>query len=282
MVVKDLWFTHQTKPIRLNELWPRLWPCILNVQNYFATVRPHLWSLAFEEHFYHTLPLVLTLYVSSRKIFGKRIPLMVLCCLLVSVGWRIASIDDFDPDLKHLFYTHLRIDALSFGFLLSYVFYVRPKLWEILTERRTILLFAGLLAISPALLLPLEDRLLRTVGLTLLYLGYGSILIACVSESRRRHWLDHLLEGSIGRLLAFIGFSSYSIYLWHMEIGNAAVVLFHRYISIGNPSIQWLASTFTFLIASITGGFLIGKAVEMPVLKFRDHIFPARSASSHL
>jgi peptidoglycan/LPS O-acetylase OafA/YrhL len=73
------------------------------------------------------------------------------------------------------------------------------------------------------------------------------------------------------RLLAFFGASSYSIYLWHAFAYRAAEHL--------TAQLGWSPrSPLTFLVyvaASLGGGVLMARLVELPVLALRDRLLPA-------
>ncbi|HMJ61581.1 MAG TPA: acyltransferase [Bryobacteraceae bacterium] len=259
-------------------VWHSLWPSVFSVQNYLWLVKSHLWSLAVEEHFYLCLPLALICFASTPALLARRRVLIALVAVALGSLFLRGITGNVLPDFTNRYYTHLRIDSLAFGFLLAYVFHVHPRWWRKLSERRGLLFLFGLLAIAPAAILTYRSLWLGSVGLTALYLGYGAILIACVSESARRHWLDRVLEGPVGRSLAFIGFSSYSIYLWHIDIGGAAVNAVKPFLFVRYPELHWLAVTAVFAATAVASGILIGRAVEMPVLHLRDRFFPTRVA----
>lgn len=86
----------------------------------------------------------------------------------------------------------------------------------------------------------------------------------------------------MGRSLAFIGFSSYSIYLWHIDLGGVAAKFVKPFLFIGHPELRWLSVTAIFAVAAVFGGMLIGRAIEMPILHLRDRLFPARASLTKL
>ena len=91
----------------------------------------------------------------------------------------------------------------------------------------------------------------------MLYVGYGMVLAAVLTSTRR-------LAGPATPLFAFIGFYSYSIYLWHLPV---------LYV------LRWLrlppASAGIYFAGSLVVGVLVAKAVEIPTLRLRDWWFPA-------
>jgi peptidoglycan/LPS O-acetylase OafA/YrhL len=276
VAIEKLWIDRPAA--HFAEVWHSLWPSVFNIQNYLWLVKPHLWSLGVEEHFYLCLPLALLCFASTPALLARRRVLVALVAVALGCLWLRMLTGNVLPDLNNRYYTHLRMDSLGFGFLLAYMFHVRPQWWKKLGEWRGLLFVFGLVAIAPAAILPYRSLWLGSIGLTSLYLGYGAILVACVSESVRPHWLDRVLEGWVGRSLAFIGFSSYSIYLWHIDIGGAAVDAVKPFLFVRYTELHWLAATAIFALTAVAGGILIGRAVEMPVLHLRDRLFPTRVA----
>jgi len=116
----------------------------------------------------------------------------------------------------------------------------------------------------------------------MLYLGYGAVLVACVSKSAGKHWLDGVLHSWFGRGLAFIGFSSYSIYLWHTDLSRYTGRVGNWIAFLPSAELRWMCVTALYVITVVIGGVLIGKVVEMPGLAFRDRLFPARVATTQM
>src|SRR5437016_4037837 len=108
-----------------------LWSEVLFLQSYFPGVWGITWSLAVEEHFYLTLPLVLLLM--TRRSRGKPFAAMpyLFCAVAIfslacrfAAGWNQNGTGNY---LTYLYPTHLRIDGLMFGVLLSYFYHFRPE-----------------------------------------------------------------------------------------------------------------------------------------------------------
>lgn len=236
------------------------------MQSYFPGLWNHTWSLAVEEHFYLSLPVLLLLMIRRRSespfalipyVFGA-IAVFSLACRF-AVGWKENGTSNF---LIYYFPTHLRMDGLMFGVLLSYYKRFRPDVFDRIASWRGgwIVIVGAMVSLS---LFPVEDRNMHTWGFTLMYLGSGFLVAKAVA-----------FEGpgqirSISSLLASLGTYSYSIYLWHMFYQLRILSHFH------------IASFTLWFVCYFPGAILFGivaaKIIEFPVLRFRDRVFP-RSA----
>ena len=99
---------------------------------------------------------------------------------IVVLGLRFAT-DAWLPFQHHTHHwpTHLRIDSLLFGVMLSYLAHLKPATFAALVRWRVPLLCAGLVLVTPPFFLPANAPFVHTVGYTFLYLGYGAVLIFC-------------------------------------------------------------------------------------------------------
>ena len=127
-------------------------------------------------------------------------------------------------------------------------------------------LFAvGLLLTLPSYVIATDDPRLLSLGLTGNYLGYGMVLAAALATERP-------IAGPLTAPLAFVGFYSYSIYLWHFPV--LALVLQ------AVPARPY--DRIVFLVASIIVGVAVAKVVELPALRLRERLVPAEPASTRL
>jgi peptidoglycan/LPS O-acetylase OafA/YrhL len=238
------------------------------VQNYLPVAwwgREHAWSLAIEEHFYFLLPPALMLLVRWAPF--RRAPVRWAAVLAVTLGttalairWAMVRSGAEASDV--LFLTHTRIDALAFGVLLSVVWHFTPDRVATVRRLRWVLLPVGLLFTLPCYLLSNEHPFVLTLGLTLNYLGYGMVLAAVLT-------LPRMLPSPLGPALAYVGFYSYSIYLWHLPF--LAVVR--------NTLGGGAAAAAAFYAGSILAGVVVARLVEIPALRLRERWIPAPASS---
>jgi peptidoglycan/LPS O-acetylase OafA/YrhL len=250
---------------------------MLFLQNYLHRVYVHTWSLAVEEHFYLVLPWgLIVLFAACRRwkwdavraaswcFGGMAVVLLAMRCWSLSAEW--------DPRVHH-WPTHLRIDSLSFGVLLALVRRDRGEWlagWVRRWKRAILAVSVGLVA--PAWFLKLSSPFMHSVGFTMLFVGFGGVLLLSLygsgSERKSLRWC--------GDGLAYIGTYSYSIYLWHMAPVYWVVPLAERSLGV---TLGYGTVCVFMLIGSVVLGVAAAKVVEFPLLRLRDRWFPSRSGS---
>jgi peptidoglycan/LPS O-acetylase OafA/YrhL len=255
-------------------------PNFIHLQNYLGSPHGITWSLAVEEHFYLALPLFLLVIIPRRRDDGSMpaIPIAAAVLIVVCTALRFTNWNrPFDMYIQQT-PTHLRIDGLFFGVLLAYLFHIKPALLARIARHRLALLVLGAALLAPMGFYDVPDhRWIWTIGYTMIYVGYGCILIACLF-SPPGDLLGNLLASRPAAVLAWVGVFSYSIYLWQFEISYIPI---HKWVLRRLPhhplSLYWLVGTAIYLLAAILGGALLARIVEFPVLKLRDRLFPARA-----
>jgi peptidoglycan/LPS O-acetylase OafA/YrhL len=258
---------------QLAHAFSRFWPALVNIQNYKVVPRPQLWSLAIEEHFYLALPLLLIL-LARRTPDGttrlSRIP--VICVALAISCLAVRTVLVLTTTLNVRFQTYLCIDALFFGVTLAYLRAYRPGILDRFAHRRG-LLALGVLCLVPAVH---SGDLRKTLGLSLLYVGYGLILIRLVYAGSRGPILNRVIALPPSRFIAWIGTYSYSIYLWHYDTGWYGYNWAHRLSArLDWPnSLSWLASTSGWLVMAVVPAVILSKLIEIPVMRLRERLFP--------
>ena len=261
----------------------QLLPNLVHLQNYFEkyTLRGHTWSLAVEEHFYLALPLFLILLTRSWKNISAlalmplaALGVIVLCNVLrIVTNWNRPFILG-----THQYPTHLRIDGLFFGVLLAYLYHMKPEMLARVGRHRWTLLALGALLVLPMGIFDIDDhRWIWTIGFTMLYVGYGCVLLACVYTAPGDGVLGRTLFSIPSRFVAWIGVFSYSIYLWQADLGSIPTRHWIMPHLPQRPStVFWALSMFVSLALTIASGIIMSKLIEMPVLALRDRFFPGR------
>ena len=272
-----IFFQHKTLADSVGVLWPNL----LHVQNYFGTPRWHTWSLAVEEHFYLFLPLVLWLLTERPKNRLSMLPaiasgVFILCALL-----RFEAFTHPPAHYNPYTATHLRMDSLFFGVLLAYFYHLTPGRLKFVTRSRLKLFGAGaaLLLAFPALVIVAQSSLVvGSIGPVMLFSGYGCILLAVVYTPVGEGWLGRRWEGISARTVAFIGYFSYPIYLWHIDTNRpVSKLLDHLPLDHLTPEVRWLCAFAIYVLVAVAAGVLFGLVLEKPSLALRDRLFPSRT-----
>lgn len=252
-----------------------LLPNLIHLQNYLGTSDPtpysHTWSLAVEEHFYLALPILLLALCRWRKV--SWVPAITLVIGVACLAMRLRNWGRQYEAVTHYMPTHLRVDSLMFGVLLAYAYHLRPAALAFVPRLRPILVLIGVALVAPMFTRWLSDPLAFTIGYTTNYLGMGCILIACVDAESGL--VGRALAGPAGRVLAYIGFYSYSIYLWHMVAREQVLHYLHSYDAHGAGA-YFLMTAADIAIATALG-VISAKLVEQPFLALRDRVFPSRT-----
>ncbi len=253
---------------------------LLLTQNYIGSIWGHTWSLSVEEHFYLLLPLALAWMLRRGKGSDdpfRAIPMLFAGVAAACLAMRAANAylhPAFDHRL-HFQPSHLRIDSLLFGVLLSYLHNFRPGILRKLTRapwRMPLSMLSGV-ALVPALVLPYNDPIVYTAGFTLLYFSFGSMLVVSLYKEETR---KKSKPGWALKAMARMGFYSYTLYLWHVPLAQLFSWLAPRF----GPVNQYLLHALYFT-ACIAAGVVASWLVEIPLLKLRERLspMPARPAA---
>lgn len=247
---------------------------LLHIQNYFTSARGHTWSLAVEEHFYLLLPFVL--HFMTRRLAW--IPAMTA---MICAGCLVGRFND----LSHAYAaTHLRIDSLFFGVFLAYLQQFHgDALKTAVSGRRVLLAAGGFLMILPVMLVPNArlNEFVLTFGFSMNYLGFGAILLSLLYTKEQQGLMGRLLFSRIAKLIARIGYFSYGIYLWHMDLGYIPTLMILPFLAGLPGGCTWLFAMVFLIACSVVGGVLSTLLIELPVLKLRDRLVPTSISAAY-
>jgi peptidoglycan/LPS O-acetylase OafA/YrhL len=231
------------------------------LQNYFHEdkvylILSHTWTLAVEEHFYLLLPLLLTLLIG---LFSGRDPFRVIPPLFLFIASSCLALRYFTlGPYPYAWMTHMRLDGLFAGVALGYLYHFRVALFRKLTRHYALIL--ALLLCTPALFFNQPERIVQTLGLTCLYIGFSFLVAWSVVRTPKT-----FLGRAIAKGAAKIGFYSYSIYLWHTLICDA--FLYHANLS--------FIKFWIYIATTIAGGWAMAHLVELPYQALRERLFPS-------
>jgi peptidoglycan/LPS O-acetylase OafA/YrhL len=261
----------------------QLLPNFIHLQNYLGSPRGHTWSLAVEEHFYLLLPLFL-LWMSRqpRASYGKLIGTVTLSLMIACTALRLWWAHGGYHWPQNLTYTHLRLDSLFMGVFIAYWYYFHPAaLCRLKLHRKTVFLL-GLAMLSPMMMVHVVDSSwVGTYGFVLLYIGYGVIMLSVLPFGDEPGPLSGT-NNPILTAIAFVGFFSYPIYLWHFDVNEILMqYMLSRGFLVALPAgARWLLATIVYGGLSIAIGTGVSLVLEKPVLTLRDRLFPSALRTS--
>jgi peptidoglycan/LPS O-acetylase OafA/YrhL len=164
--------------------------------------------------------------------------------------------------------------------MLAYFYhYKNDQLNNFVEKNRSKLVLLSILFVLPfAFVSVTTNKFVPTIGVAMLYIGYGALLLVVVHSKMNEGKLGRFMASSIGLGIAAIGRYSYSIYLWHYELGMWLGTKLH-YLPHSRPEITWICLMLIYLPGSLIIGVLMSKLVEYPTLKMRDKILPSRTGA---
>lgn len=278
-----LWFSWQRwhgKPV---EIFASLRANLLHLQNYLGTPREHTWSLAVEEHFYLGLALLAALALGSPALRRHARRFFLPAALAVLAGLALLRHAQFvavGREGMNLYATHLRFDGLLIGVLLAYLHHFRPASLVVIQRRPLVTVAAGaILALPWMFATPDLNAWTAGPGLTLMYVGFALVVIGCV-HFEPTAWGRRVFAGWPAACLAAVGFYSYGIYLWHIDLVQTPMKKIAGLLADASlpSSVIWSACTLAYVVGAMAAGALMSRLIEIPVLAWRQKHFGAKSA----
>jgi hypothetical protein len=234
------------------------------------------WSLALEEQFYLSAPLLVW---GAAKLAPRRalIALTALCvaALVVRAGVYASRAQWTDDALERAVYfsTFARFDTLVAGVLCALVHHrhgATLTAWLSVPRNRGVIAVTGLSCLwsllQPDALLPLPAFHVLAWG-TITSLMYACVLALLL------HGGEGLLRSALS-LPAFRGVATlgYGVYLVHVPVCHTLVARLARALHArGTPmGVVWCASLAAALVASFAAAYVLHLCVEKPALRLRD------------
>lgn len=215
-------------------------------QNYTGEAS-HLWSLCVEEHFYIFLPLI---FILIQKLFSidrqKMLVTAIIGMIVMGIIFKFISFY-FTNSQDTFSATHNRIDALAWGVLLAWLIHRREK-WKV----NLLAAFLGLILIGVSIYFAFQNTYFnQLVYHSIVPFGFFLMLYGL-----------YAVNFSNFKIMRFIAYYSYNLYLWHVIFGGYII---HNYsYSIG--------FVFLYLAASILAAIVVTILVEEPFLRWRNKL----------
>ena len=264
-----------------------MWADALFVQNYarHAEILTHTWSLAVEEHFYLLLTLALFSMMRRSKSGFDNLPWWILGASLLILSMRVVTsvVDPLTSTMsvaemfanfeRHTFSTHLRLDSLLMGVLLSYYRCFQPERLRKFARRfGSYFPMVSILLLTPVLIYPQSSPLIETVGFSMIAISFALLIISALYPVRPQNQ-----DGLGFRSMAWLGRISYGFYLWHYPV----ILVATRYVGVHPLVLMLDVNTIllpTFVI-TLALAYLTTRFVEMPFLNLRDRLSASRNTS---
>lgn len=247
---------------------------IFFIQNYFPGFTGVTWSLGVEEQFYILAALVFTFLLNYLKGDKKVVAFCTIICI-VCLAARFVVYNPgkgFNP-YKTFYPLHLRADSLCAGILISWLYHFRKEtLQQWVNKNRLWLCMLSVLLLLSLFIFPFYNGFILTVGFTLTYSGYAVVTILMlfpVTGSGAGVFTTPLR--TVYRFVAWVGFYSYAIYLFHVFIGFGVVNNFRKLTGLSG---LWPLELIVFIAGNIIFGYFISRLVEQPVLRWRNRVYP--------
>lgn len=241
------------------------------LQSYLYPFRIHTWSLAVEEHFYFLLSLLIFLSVKFGWLENKKAVIAFLISLIALVfTLRLIFCIPHIGKPVAFFATHLRIDGLFTGALISYIWYFKPNVLEKFYRHRFFFFILGVGLVAPAFLLSPGSFFMMTIGFNLLHLGFAVFILLFSDKNHESFLFRNKYLKRLSLIVCFIGVNSYSIYLWHLIDKDLVDTVIAGTV----------LNTLVFFTTAIALGTLSSYLVERTFLKIRNHYFPSIAKDS--
>ena len=236
----------------------------------------HTWSIDVEEHFYLLLPLLFLTLIGISKTGEKAfniIPNLFTVIAIGCLGLRIlATLNHPFSHINNVAPTHLRIDSLFFGTLLSYYYHFHQlKLTDFVNNNKMLLRIGSFIFLLPCIIFWDYSPQMTTWGFSSLYIGFGGVLLLSIYSNNNYPPFFK----KIHTLTASMGLYSYAIYIIHWTIIWWFILPYGAYLDT-HYAVK-LGVFFVYLGVTFFVGWGLSKTIEIPFLALRDKLFPSKS-----
>jgi peptidoglycan/LPS O-acetylase OafA/YrhL/lysophospholipase L1-like esterase len=215
-----------------------------------------VWSLAIEEQFYLTFPLVVRLTDPAK--LGRRLVGVAAFALALRIV-TTAVVPDRER-LQYLF-TLCRLDTIAIGCLLAVIVRSpRYAAWRARVPRLTLPIAAGALGIAIVTRLDRTTWFGRTFGYTVVALGFAALVLLVLE--RRDHRATGVLRASA---LRYLGKLCFGLYLLHRPADTIVSALAAR-TPIAGDSFFWLPVKILVAVGLATVSWQV---LERPFLRLK-------------
>ncbi|HET9623105.1 MAG TPA: acyltransferase family protein [Kofleriaceae bacterium] len=215
-----------------------------------------VWSLAIEEQFYLTFPLVVRL-TDPAKLGRRLVGVAVLALALRIVTTELVP----DRERVQYLFTLCRLDTIAIGCLLAVL--VRSPRYAAIRARITQLtlpVIGGALVVAIATQLDRTTWFGRTFGYSVVALGFAA-LVLLVLERRDRRATGVLRNAA----LRYLGKLCFGLYLLHRPADTIVTALAHR-TAISDASLLWLPVKIAVAVGLAT---ISWRLLERPFLRLK-------------
>jgi peptidoglycan/LPS O-acetylase OafA/YrhL len=248
------------------------WKYLLFLQNLATpcpSFMPESWSLAVEEWFYIIAPIGIgsLLLARVRPAIAIAVSLAFILALPLAGRLIVFGADPFvswDAGIRKIVF--LRLDAIAYGFCFAYI---KRRFGDVFDK---ILLVSGVVVFafslgkhSQAVATGTFDGFDRTLFFSITSLGFA-MMLPYVGRLRPSF-------GLLSQAVELISKWSYSAYLAHLPLVIPIMRLILPHLGPGITYALFLSVTFGFAAISYT-------LIELPILRFRDQVFPERIRKS--
>lgn len=188
--------------------------------NYSSAEGPtgHLWTLGVEEQFYLIWPFLFLMVIRKNsqtawqsKLIYSLLGILIICPLIRGGCYLIPK--EYLPLILNRFSFLRHADEIGWGCMSAVLFWIRPKLWDLVDRYQYTASIVGLILILiPWFAGPINGFNLINVplGPSMQCAGYAALMLCSISNPKSLLfvWLNT-------RPLITLGTLSYSIYIWH-------------------------------------------------------------------